>query len=157
FTGIAFQPGEPARGYAVGKQGLLLSYGRRWTQEALPAGISPEANLTSIAFAGSEALATWTLAVPGKESGSVVYIGGLLVNDGSGWRIEEEAPKVLETVESAESGSSVAPRRVAGLPDGGAVIVGVNGGVIEREGVGAAWHTVPGGPIGYPDAVAAIR
>ena len=59
FTGIAFDPDEPERGYAVGKQGLLLGYGKRWTQEALPAGLSPETNITSIAFAGDEAIATW--------------------------------------------------------------------------------------------------
>jgi hypothetical protein len=157
FTGIAFQPGEPGRGYAVGKQGLLLAYGKRWTQEKLPEGISPEANITSIAFAGNEALATWTLAVP-REAGvanNVVHTGGLIVNDGSGWRVEEEAPEVLEGAEGANE--AVAPRRVAGLPDGGAVIAGSGGGVIEREAAGAPWHVVPGGPVGYPDAVAAIR
>jgi hypothetical protein len=154
FTGIAFQPGEPTRGYAVGKQGLLLAYGRRWTQERLPAGISPEANITSIAFAGSEALATWTLPVKAAEGG-VKETGGLLVNDGSGWRVEEEAPKALEPAEPGVG--TVAPRRVAGLPDGGAVIVGLGGGVIEREAAGAPWHAVPGAPLGYPAALAAIR
>jgi hypothetical protein len=154
FTGIAFQPGEPDRGYAVGKQGLLLGYGRRWTQESLPAGVDPEVNITSIAFAGSEALATYTIPVS-APNGGVTYEGGLLVNDGGGWQVEEEAAKVLEGAEAGQEG--VAPRRVAGLPDGGAVIAGVTGGVIEREGPGAPWHVVPGGPLGYPVAVAAIR
>jgi hypothetical protein len=166
FTGIAFDPSEPARGYAVGKQGLLLGYGRRWTQEQLPAGVDPEANITSIAFAGNEALATWTLAVPTGASSRPKYIGGLLVNDGSCrqseleakkscWHVEEEAPKVLEAVEGG--GGTVAPRRVAGLPDGGAVIAGASGGVIEREAAGAPWHAVPDAPLGYPAALAAIR
>jgi hypothetical protein len=156
FTGIAFSPEEPTRGYAVGKQGLLLAYGRRWSQETLPAGINPEVNITSIAFAGREALATWTLAVPGATSGSrPKYIGGLLVNSGSGWQVEEEAPKVLEGAEVGQE--TAAPRRVAGLPDGGAVIAGASGGVIEREAPGAPWHAVPGAPLGYPAAVAAIR
>ncbi|MBS1892638.1 MAG: hypothetical protein JST59_15185, partial [Actinobacteria bacterium] len=156
FTGIAFQPGEPDRGYAVGKQGLLLGYGRRWTQEGLPAGVNPEANITSIAFAGAEAIATYTFPVLKEGPTSVpVFEGGVMVDDGSGWRVDEEASKVLATAEAG--GSGVAPRRVAGLPDGGAVVVGITGGVIEREGVGAPWHTVTGGPVGYPDAVAAIR
>ena len=48
FTGIAFDPSDPSRGYAVGKQGLLLGYGRSWTQESLPEGVDPEADFTSI-------------------------------------------------------------------------------------------------------------
>src|SRR5262249_47265143 len=46
FTGIAFDPARPSRGYAVGKQGLLLAFGRRWTQESLPPGVPPEANFS---------------------------------------------------------------------------------------------------------------
>lgn len=155
FTGIAFQPGEPARGYAVGKQGLLLGYGKRWTQEALPAGLNPEVNITSIAFAGSEAIATYTIPVSRGPNTSPIYTGGLLVNDGSGWQVEEEATKVLATAEAG--GEGVAPRRVAGLPDGGAVVVGITGGVVERETTGAPWHVASSTPLGYPAAVAAIR
>ncbi len=33
LLGVAFQPGNPTRGYAVGEQGVLLSYGKTWTQE----------------------------------------------------------------------------------------------------------------------------
>ncbi|HET6997570.1 MAG TPA: hypothetical protein VFI03_03190 [Solirubrobacterales bacterium] len=154
FTGIAFDPADPVRGYAVGKQGLLLRYGRRWTQEPLPSGVNPEVNITSIAFAGREALATYSLVVPAPGP-SIAYVGGLLVNDGSGWRVDVEAPKVLE---EAERGSgTVAPRRVAGLPDGGAVVVGATGGVIAREAPGAPWREISGTPLGYPVAVAAIR
>ena len=158
FTAIAFDPNEPERGYAVGKQGLLLAYGKRWTQEKIPAGLSPEINITSIAFAGQEALATWMLAVPVegaiKES---KYIGGVIVNDGSGsgWRIEEAASTALAEIEKTPEG--FAPRKLAALPDGGAVIVGRAGGVIEREAAGAPWHALPGPPVGYPTAVAAIR
>jgi hypothetical protein len=157
FTGIAFDPAEPSRGYAVGKQGLLLGYGKRWTQESLPEGVNPEANITSIAFSGGEAIATYTY--PHLEEGNPFPVseGGIIVNDGSGskWRVEKEPAELLATVENSETG--VGPRRVAGLPDGGAVVVGSTGGVIEREAVGAPWHTVPGGPLGYPAAVAAIR
>jgi hypothetical protein len=156
FTGIAFDPGEPERGYAVGKQGLLLGYGRGWAQEALPPGLSPEANFTSIAFAGDEALATWTLAIPSRKGRSEPeYVGGLIVNSGSGWQVEPQAPEALLNGEAGLG--EVAPWRVAGLPDGGAVIAGITGGVIEREGVGAPWHGVGGSPLGYPSALAAIR
>jgi photosystem II stability/assembly factor-like uncharacterized protein len=157
FTGIAFDPNEPERGYAVGKQGLLLGYGKRWTQEAIPAGLSPEINITSIAFAGDEALATWMLAVPAEGGARSKYIGGLIVNDGSGsgWRIEETASTALAETEKTPEG--FAARQVAALPDGGAVIVGRAGGVIEREAAGAPWHVLPGPPVGYPTAVAAIR
>ena len=153
FTGIAFDPTDPGRGYAVGKQGLLLRYDRRWTQEALPAGVNPEINITSIAFAGHEALATYTIPVARPER-LPTFTGGLLVNDGSGWRIEGEAPKVLEGAEGTEG---VSPRRVAGLPDGGAVVVGSAGGVIEREAAGAPWQVATGGPVGFPVAASAIR
>lgn len=158
FTGIAFDPNEPERGYAVGKQGLLLAYGKRWTQEMIPAGLSPEINITSIAFAGQEALATWNLAVPVEGNATQAkYIGGLIVNDGSGsgWRSEEAVSTALAEIEHTPEG--FAAGKVAALPDGGAVVVGRTGGVIEREAAGAPWHVLPGPPVGYPTAVAAIR
>jgi photosystem II stability/assembly factor-like uncharacterized protein len=155
FTGIAFNPEDPEQGYAVGKQGLLLEYGKRWTQVQLPAGLSPEINITSIAFAGHEALATWMLQVPSTNSNLAEYIGGLIVNDGSGWRAEETVGTALSEVEKGIRG--FAARRVAALPDGGAVVVGLRGAVVEREAAGDPWHAVPGPLLGYPSAVAAVR
>jgi hypothetical protein len=154
FTGIAFDPTHPSRGYAIGKQGLLLGYGRRWTQEALPQGVPPEANFSSIAFAGSEAIVTWKFPV--LHGGSVAYTGGVLLNDGSGWRVDEGAQAAL--------GAAI-PQRVAGLPDGGAAIAslgleagtGSKGKVIERQGAGAPWQAAAGGSPGYPTALAAVR
>jgi hypothetical protein len=150
FTGIAFDPAHPSRGYAVGKQGLLLGYGRSWTQEALPPGVDPEANFTSIAFAGEEAVATYK--VPYDKNGSPAYEGGVIVDDGSGWKVDGQAAEAL-------AGS--VPQRVAGLADGGAVIAaeegGGNGSVIERQGSDSPWQAVGGDPIGYPAALAAIR
>ena len=78
---VAFDPANPRRGYAVGKGGVLLSYGKSWDQEALPAGFSG-ANLTSIAFAGSQAI--------------VAAGGDLLVNDGGGWRVDASAKALLD-------------------------------------------------------------
>jgi hypothetical protein len=154
FTAIAFDPNRPSRGYAVGKQGLLLGFGRQWTQEQLPPEVPREANFSSIAFAGSEALATYKYPV--LEAGNNRYAGGVIANDGSGWRVEPAAQAAL---------GGATPQQVAGLPDGGAVIASlsrgegqlVDGKVIERQGPGAGWQVAPGGQIGYPAALAAVR
>lgn len=152
FTAVAFDPGEPSRGYAVGKQGLLLAYGRQWAQQQLPAGVPPEANFTSVAFAGDEAIATYKM--PFDKNGTVLYRGGVLVDDGSGWRVDQAAEEAL---------AGAVPQLVAGLPDGGAAIASEErqgageDTVIEREGSGAPWEEAPAGAIGYPAALAAFR
>jgi hypothetical protein len=152
FTAIAFDPSEPSRGYAVGKQGLLLAYGRQWTQEQLPAGVPAEANFTSVAFAGNEAIATYKM--PFDKNGAALYRGGVLVDDGSGWRVDQGAEEAL--------GGAV-PQLVAGLSDGGAAIASEErpgtgeDTVIEREGAEAPWREAPGGATGYPAALAAFR
>lgn len=141
FTGIAFDPAGPARGYAVGKQGLLLGYGRQWTQESLPPTIPAEANFTSVSFAGDEALATWRY----PRENPTGFIGGVIANSGSGWQVV------------AEPGSKEAPVLVSGLPDGGAALAFENGAVAERGGPGAPWVEAPEGAGGYPVALAAVR
>ncbi len=58
LLGIAFDPANSSRGYAVGQQGVLLRYGKSWVQEE-EQSIPPAArgaNFTSVAFAGSEAI-----------------------------------------------------------------------------------------------------
>jgi hypothetical protein len=117
---VAFDPADPFRGYAVGKGGVLLDFGKGWDQAALPAGYG-DANLTSIAFAGSTAI--------------VAAGGDLLVNDGGGWRVDASAHALLDGVRAG------APRlfAVAGLPDGGAVAAGRDI-VIERDGPGSPWR-----------------
>lgn len=152
FTGIAFDPSLPSRGYAVGKQGVLLRYGRTWTQEALPAGVPEEANFTSIAFAGETAYATWKYPVEASPT-TVTYTGGVIVNEGSGWAVESAATEALDLgVPRGE-----VPQRVAGLADGGVAIAGLAGKVVTREAPGASWQTAPGGKVGYPVALAAVR
>jgi hypothetical protein len=157
FTTIAFDPNDPERGYAVGQQGLLLGYGRSWTQEALPPEIGPEPNITSLAFAGDEAIATWSgpagVVTPESSPG---LVGGVIVNDGAGWKVEPQAGEALALAEGS-TGAIASPRRVAALPDGGAVIAGTSGQVVEREGAGDPWHAVPGPPLGLPAALAAVR
>jgi hypothetical protein len=117
---VAFDPADPARGYAVGKGGVLLGYGKGWDPEALPAGFEG-AGLTSIAFAGSQAI--------------VAAGGDLLVNDGAGWQVDASAKALLDGVRAG----SPQLFTVAGLPDGGVVAAGRDI-VIERDGPGAAWR-----------------
>jgi hypothetical protein len=148
LLGVAFDPNNPARGYAVGESGVLLSYGKSWSQEPA-ANLPPQvtgASFTSIAFAGSEAIVAYRiLPDPSRNQ----YIGGIIVNDGSGWHVDAGA--------AAAIGATV-PWAVAGLPDGGAALAG-SGSVYEREAAGAPWHVVPtpfpGG--GEPGALALFR
>lgn len=120
LMGVAFDPSNPDRGYAVGKGGVLLAYGKSWDQVALPPGFE-HANFTSIAFAGSEAI--------------VAAGGDLLINDGGGWRVDESAHALLDGVRAGNPQLYA----VAGLPDGGAVAAGRDI-VIERDGPGAPWR-----------------
>ncbi len=120
LDGIAFDPSEPALGYAVGQSGVLLKYGKSWTQEEeLPAGFQ-EANFTSVSFAGSEAM--------------VASEHDLLVNEGNGWKVEPEVHALLASLPSAPSLNVV-----AGLPNGGAVLAGRDV-VLERDSARAPWH-----------------
>src|SRR5262249_49797054 len=139
LTGIAFDPSEPTRGYAVGKEGVLLGFGKSWVQEPLPEGME-EANFTGVAFAGNEALVAYRITPSGFGArGS----GGLLVDDGSGWRVDEGAAKVLAEAEEESRAGAFLPTGVAGLPDGGAVFSG-EGFTLERESADAPWRIVPG-------------
>jgi hypothetical protein len=133
--GIAFDPANPARGYAVGTQpvgrgGVILRYGKTWTEEtALPAE-AQNAQFTGIAFAGSEALVAYSFQPNPAENS---FSGGLLVNDGSGWHIEREEQEVT---------GSARVEAVAALPDGGAAVLAGQGTVrlYERESAGSPWR-----------------
>ena len=121
LTGIAFDPGDPSRGFAVGKDGVLLRFGKSWEQDPLPAGFSAR-SFTSIAFAGSEAI-----AAAGDD---------LLVEGGGGWHVDASAHALLRNAPGAQPYIYA----VAGLPDGGAVAAGRDI-VIERDGgPGSPWR-----------------
>lgn len=132
LTGVAFQPGNPDRGFAVGRDGVLLQYGKSWQQVPLPAELESDgpgggkADLYAVAFAGSQAL-----AAAGK--------GGVIVENGGGWSVDEGVKALL--ARSGNGGSIVA---VAGLPDGGAVAAGTSGDraaiVLERDGPDGPWR-----------------
>jgi hypothetical protein len=129
LLGIAFDAEEPSRGYAVGESGVLLRYGKTWTQEpesAIPAQ-ARGASFTSIAFAGSEAIVAYRRLIPSTER----FEGGLIVNSGSGWQIDEGAAAAM---------AGNVPWAVAALPDGGAAFTTRAGQVFERQAVGAAWQ-----------------
>jgi hypothetical protein len=138
LTAIAFSPSDSSIGYAVGKQGVLLSYGKTW-EEPSPEERSKleqelkleldRLNFTSVAFAGSEAIVTY------RAQGAD---GGLLVNDGSGWHVDSNAASLLAQLPA----ESTALSRVAGLPDGGAVAAGP-GLVIERDEAKSPWRFSP--------------
>ncbi len=138
LVGIAFDPNEPTRGYAIGTQavgqgGVLLRYGKTWTEEtALPPQVQGAA-FNSIVFAGSEAIVAYSRET---SPSSNQYVGGLLVNEGSGWHVDQEAEAVAE---------GKVPRALAGLRDGGAAFVvstATGQRVIEREAAGSPWQAV---------------
>jgi hypothetical protein len=134
LTAIAFSPLDPAIGYAVGKQGTLLAYDKTWSRQAPPPGLE-QANFTSIAFAGGQALATYRMVIANAK-GEAEEVGGLIVNNGSGWEIDSSAQALLaELPNPSESVLS----KVAGLPDGGAVAAGP-GVVIERDSPSTSWR-----------------
>ncbi len=168
LLGIAFDPEDASRGYAVGQGGVLLRYGKTWTQEpkceegvaepCLPAKVAG-ASFTSIAFAGSEAIVAYRIPeFEYKESKtSFKYTGGLLVNDGSGWEVDASAESALG-VEPEDI-----PWAVAGLPDGGAAMSAESGAgvahVFERNSAGAPWEATPQPYPAYtaPGALAIFR
>jgi hypothetical protein len=144
LTAIAFSPSNPALGYAVGKQGVLLSYDKTWTQEAPPPGLE-QANFTSVTFAGGQALAGYRLlSSPGHE------VGGVIVNnnDGTGWHVSAAVQQLLAQLSDPDE---TVISKVAGLPDGGVAAAGP-GVVIERDSA----ETAPGSPEGTPWHFAAM-
>jgi hypothetical protein len=154
LLGVGFDPNNPSRGYAVGQQGVLLRFGKTWTQESLPSEVAG-ASFTSIAFAGSEAIVAYRLAHVQSNGEGAHYSGGLLVNEGSGWHVDQAAAQAL--------GGDV-PWAVAGLSDGGAAISATPGGlagsplILERQQPGAPWQaTAPYPGLEAPGSLALFR
>lgn len=153
LLGVAFDPNNPSRGYAVGQAGVLLAYGKSWSQEPLPAEVAG-ASFTSIAFAGSEAIVAYRIPHFQTLGEGAHYTGGLLVNDGSGWRVDAEANTAL--------GGAI-PWAVAGLADGGAAISAEDLGsrplILERNVADAPWQptAVPYSGIEVPSSLALFR
>ncbi|HEX8715163.1 MAG TPA: hypothetical protein VF706_06295, partial [Solirubrobacteraceae bacterium] len=150
LVGVAFDPSNAARGYAVGTTevglgGVLLRYGKTWTEETALPPQAQGAAFTSIAFAGSEAIVSYRKQPnPNVQS----FVGGLLVNDGSGWRVDEAAAQ--------EMGAEV-PTTVAGLADGGAAVMTDGHRLYEREAAGAGWQATSVPPPGDGSSLALFR
>jgi hypothetical protein len=132
LTAIAFSASDPELGYAVGKQGALLKYGKSWEQisanerERLEGELNTEEqslDFTSVTFAGNEALATYRM-VQGEAE-----VGGIIVEDGTGWHVEKNIPQIGAGVLS----------KIDGLSDGGVVAAGP-GEVIERDSPNGQWR-----------------
>lgn len=152
LTGVAFQSGDPERGFAVGRDGVLLRYGKSWEPMALPDALATSgpgggrADVFGVAFAGPQALAA-------------VGSGGVIVEDGGGWRVDEGVAALLDRIRK----DGAAPRvfAVAGLPDGGAVAVGATGDnqglVLERDTAGGPWRYSDQPLTGTGIAAAAFR
>jgi hypothetical protein len=156
LTGIAFNPSNPDVGYAVGLNGVLLRYGKTWTQDALPPGLQ-SANFTSVTFAGSEAIAAFQTARPRDVNNQPYGPGpdsGLVVNDGSGWRLDQQEQSIMTPPASGAIPSQPVVSAVAGLPDGGAVAAG-EGVLLERDAAGAPWRLARDPLPGYSVVAAA--
>jgi hypothetical protein len=129
LLGVAFDPEEPALGYAVGESGALLRYGKTWSQE--PEAAIPQqargASFTAIVFAGSEAIVAYRRLIPSTER----FEGGLIVNDGTGWHLDEGAAAAM---------GATAPWALAALPEGAAAFSTRSGQVFERQGGGSPWQ-----------------
>ncbi len=149
LLGIAFNPESTSTGYAVGQGGVLLRYGKTWTQEPTCAEGVPEpclpaevagASFTSIAFAGAEALVAYRVPhfMFNGEGSSFFYTGGVLANSGSGWHVDEAVAAALA------SETQDIPWAVAGLPDGGAALSAESAAgvprILERNSPAAPWE-----------------
>ncbi|HTQ68967.1 MAG TPA: hypothetical protein VMI13_09790 [Solirubrobacteraceae bacterium] len=142
LLGIAFDPSNPARGYAVGttvlgRGGMIMRYGKSWSEETSLPGEAQGAQFLGIAFAGSEALVPYVKQLNAEKG---IYAGGLLVNSGSGWHVDSEATELMKS-------TGTLPFAVAGLADGGAAFAASGSAsgpkVFEREGAGGPWRATP--------------
>ncbi len=140
LLGIAFDPNDPQRGYAVGSNGIglggvLLRYGKSWIEETELPPEAQHAVFVGIAFAGSEAIVAYRAQPNPREQR---FVGGLLVNDGAGWQVDQEATALM---------AGAQPEAVAGLPDGGAAFETTGGPegprVYERESATSPWAATP--------------
>ncbi len=134
---VAFDPADPVRGFAVGREGTILEYGKSWRRvcpagaaqpgcadHTMPDGLQNE-NFRQIAFSGGQAI--------------IVGDNHVLVSEGGDWRIDDQAQ---DLVDQAVAGVATSPKlmTVSGLPDGGAFIAGSHGIAIERDSGGSPWR-----------------
>jgi hypothetical protein len=143
--GIAFAPGDPARGYAVGADDTLLRYDKAWTPDALPAGFE-HADLLAIDFAGAT-----PLVVARRTGAGGAPVSDVLFGDAAGrWHVDEQ----LHVLLAATPGTTLTA--IDGLADGGVVAAGRN--FVALRDAGGAWQVQERAPRGVePIAVAGFR
>lgn len=132
---VAFDPANAARGYAVGREGTILSYEKSWEQvpkSSLPVEVR-DTDFRKIVFAGSTAM-----IAAGEH---------LLVNSGAGWKLDPGVESLLG------ERSAFKLLTVATLPDGSALAAGTDGVMIQRDG-SAPWRFSPH-PLPYLSVTAA--
>lgn len=140
---IAFDPSNPVRGYAVGREGTILEYDKRWQRvcpeneqaadcgdHRMPSGLA-DADIRQVAFSAGQAL-----AITGRK---------VLVSEGGDWRIDADAQALLDELYEGSSTNRTL-LTVSGLPDGGAFVAGSDGIAIERDSANGPWR-YPGQPI----------
>jgi hypothetical protein len=174
LLGVAFDPTNSSRGYAVGESGLLLRYGKSWQQDELPAEAPctprkptdteektrcstwSDASFTSVAFAGSQAIVAYKVLL---STSSQQYRGGLIVNDGSGWHIDATAAGVLGGAKVFERDSAGGEWHVTATPYPGlpasSLTLFRESGALRAITAGtvpptAAVESVPPPPAGFP-------
>jgi hypothetical protein len=133
---IAFSASNPALGYAVGRQGALLSYGKTWEQEQLPPELQ-NVNFTSVAFTGpEEAIASYRYIALEGATHHEIESGGIAIKRGSEpWHVDPQASALLATLPASDRVLS----KIAGLPDGGAVAAGPEL-ALERDATDGPWR-----------------
>jgi hypothetical protein len=141
FTDVAFNPSDPTDGYAIGRAGTILQYGKSWERvplgqdvpntdcdpqhgQRLPPSLQ-DADFRKIAFSGGEPL--------------VVSDTDLLKYHDGGWQID---CGVHELIVKYATKVPMSLLTVAGLPDGGAFIAGTNGFALQRDSLTAPWKAV---------------
>lgn len=139
LTGVAFDPNDPDRGYAVGRAGTILEYGKSWQRVCAQGssepncasesfeGDAPESDIRQIAFAGSRAMA--------------VTSRGLLISDGNGWRYDDDLAALIAPRLPASRVPTMLVS-VAGLPDGGAMVAGTGGLAAVKDSANSRWRLV---------------
>ncbi len=140
LLGIAFDPSNPARGYAVGSRAggacccATARPGRRNDRKRCPPPGRTGASFTSIAFAGSEAIVAYR-----SRSSAVTRP----VRRRAASSTTARAGRSTRKRRAGRCGAD-APRAVAGLPDGGAAFAAIGGeggrACTSAKAPGAPWQ-----------------
>ncbi|MBJ7457957.1 MAG: hypothetical protein JHD02_02085 [Thermoleophilaceae bacterium] len=156
LTGIAFDPSNPSEGYAIGRNGTILHYGKSWAKvcfstnqpadpdcdedsrgQRLPAAFDFNAkrriSFIAIAYAGSEPIVIGAVKDAALSSTRPI----VLVRRNGSWQEEQGAAEIL--AQQFPKPTSAGPHTVSGLSDG-AAFIGGNGIAIQRDSAGGQWH-----------------